>query len=158
MLYRGTQQSINTNSKIETPKSDVEDHANLKTDFNESLYQSLVKDKLPIVVCGEALSHCVKWSTNDLVSKKNSDKGRESIPVILLEDASSVVNLAAIGSPRELFIPSTLKFKEDSEAAGVSWLTTDAFINSRMAGGRRRKSKTKKGKKPKKSRKTRGRK
>jgi nicotinamidase-related amidase len=128
MLYRGKREQINTDSKIGTLKSDVEDHANLKTDFNEGLYNSLVANNLPIVVCGEALSHCVKWSTNDLVSKKNGDDKYKSIPVILLEDASSVVNLEGVGAPRDLFIPSTLKFKKDSQKNGVNWLTTEDFI------------------------------
>ena len=60
--------------------------------------------------------------------------------------------------PRDIFIKSTLKFKEDSQKNGVNWLTTDAFINARINGGRRRNRKTKKGKKSKKARKTRSRK
>jgi nicotinamidase/pyrazinamidase len=152
-LYRGKYET-STDSKIGTPTSDKEDHANLKTDFNESLYESLVRHNLPIVVCGEALSHCVKWSTNDLVAHK-TDKG-SSLPVILLEDASSVVNLEGVGAPRDLFIGSTQKFKESSTAKGVEWMKVDEFIGSKSnKGGGRRKSR--RSYKLKKGRKTRSR-
>jgi len=156
-LYRGKREPVNMDSKIGSKDSDVEDHANVKTDFNETLYKSLVSHNLPIVVCGEALSHCVKWSTNDLVARKSQDGS--TVPVLLVEDASSVVNLEGIGLPRDLFIPATQTFKENSQKAGVTWTTVDSFVSNRkLSGGRRRGHKTKKGRKSKKARKTRGRK
>jgi len=126
-LYRGKYiDKIDDNSKILVDKSDEEDHANVKTDFNDGLYSSLVKHGFPIVICGEALSHCVKWSTLDLVSKKLEKKN--GLPVYLLENASSVVNLSTIDKQDDIFVKSTIKFKNESIDNGVVWTTTDDFL------------------------------
>jgi nicotinamidase/pyrazinamidase len=70
LCYHGEfSDKIKTSSKIDTPGSDVPDGAYLNTEFNEELYESLTKDGFPIVICGEALSHCVNWSLRDLVNK-----------------------------------------------------------------------------------------
>ena len=90
---------IKQSSKINTPGSDVPDGAYLNTEFNGELYDSLTKDGFPILICGEALSHCVNWSLRDLVNKLISDanekycKSGMLIPdkVILLLNASSAV-------------------------------------------------------------------
>ena len=60
----------------------------------------------------------------------------EKLPIILLENASSVVNLAALGAPVNLFKGPTEEFKKDSESGGVRWTTVEAFKG--MAGGARR--------------------
>ena len=146
-LYRGKHRVTNGKSKIETPKSDVDDHANLKTDFNQGLYDSLASHGKPVAVCGEALSHCVKWSTLDLMNNNPAN-----LPIILLENASSGVNLAALGAPVDLFKGPTEKFRTDSTAGGVSWQTVEAFKG--MAGGsrRRRSTRRRQNKKNRKSR------
>jgi nicotinamidase/pyrazinamidase len=126
-LYRGKHtDKIDDNSKIIVEKCDEEDHANVKTDFNTGLYNSLVSNGFPIVICGEALSHCVKWSTLDLVSKKLDEKNK--LPLYLLENASSVVNLSTIGLPETIFVNSTKDFKKESTDNGVVWTTTDDFL------------------------------
>jgi nicotinamidase-related amidase len=125
-LYRGKQKNQNTDSKIGIKNSDDEDHANLNTDFNTTLYDSIISHNYPIVICGEALSHCVKWSALDLTEKmKTESKTRK---VYLLEDAASTVNLESKGAPRDIFIESTQKFKEDTQKY-ISWTTTQGFIN-----------------------------
>ena len=141
-LYRGIR-PVAEGSKIGTPKSDVEDHANLKTDFNEELYTSLMSHGKPIVVCGEALSHCVNWSTQDLNEKRKAD-GNETT-IYLLKNASSVVNLETIGFPAEIFVKQTQELFEYCENNGVTLTTTDAILSGGLVGGRRRKNrKTKK--------------
>jgi hypothetical protein len=147
-LYRGKHAKTDGESKIKTPKSDVDDHANLKTDFNRGLYESLASHGKPIAVCGEALSHCVKWSTLDLMNNNTA-----KLPIILLENASSVVNLEALGAPRDLFKVPTEEFKKDSTAGGVKWTTVEAFKG--MAGGSRRRRSTRRHRQNKKNRKSR---
>ena len=97
----------------------------------------------PIVVCGEALSHCVNWSTQDLNEKRKAD-GNETT-IYLLKNASSVVNLETIGFPAEIFVKQTQELFEYCENNGVTLTTTDAILSGGLVGGRRRKNrKTKK--------------
>jgi nicotinamidase-related amidase len=137
-LYRGMRNPINNNSKIKVPNTDVEDHANVNTNFNTELYKSLVEHNLPIVVCGEALSHCVKWSTNDLITQKEKDQN--TLAVYLLEDASSVVNLEGLNLPHTIFVKPTEDFKVNSQERGVKWIKTDDLLqalqsaNSQLGG------------------------
>jgi nicotinamidase-related amidase len=62
---------------------------NLNTKFNEELFNELTKDGYPIVVCGEALSHCVKFSIVH-IAKKIKDKKLKN-KVYILSNASSPV-------------------------------------------------------------------
>jgi len=62
---------------------------NLQTTFNAKLYNDMVKDGLPIVVCGEAKSHCVRASTRDIVEQIKID-GKTN-KVILISNGSSPV-------------------------------------------------------------------
>ena len=71
------------------------DKCDLKTTFNDSLFDSLTTNGNSIWVCGEALSHCVQFSTRDIV-KKISEKKMPN-KVFLIQNASSYVNLDAIG-------------------------------------------------------------
>ncbi len=130
-LYRGRHDVKNTSSKIETPNSDVDDHANLNTEFNMELFNAVMGHGLPVVVCGEALSHCVNWSTRDLNEKKK-EIGKEN-PILLLTDASSKVVLPF--AP-ELFTPQTDAFLQYCKDNGVELTTTVAQVA--QVGGRRR--------------------
>jgi nicotinamidase/pyrazinamidase len=58
-----------------------------ETDFNESLHQSLLLSE-QVVVCGQAMSHCVNYTLRDLVAKWPEDR-RSSI--VLLSDGASAV-------------------------------------------------------------------
>ena len=131
-LYRGPL-TPGAGSLIASPNSDEADHANLQTTFNQELYNSLMSHNLPIVVCGEALSHCVNWSTRDLNEKRKTDNPDAKIH--LLEDASSMVVLPF--AP-DLFRPNTEAFLKYCDDNGVTRIKTDAFLA--MAGGRRRKT------------------
>ncbi len=130
-LYRGSL-PVGVGSKIGVPNSDEADHANLETNFNMELFNSVMGRGLPVAVCGEALSHCVNWSTRDLNEKKK-ETGAQN-PIYLLEDATSMVVLPF--AP-DLFVPQTEAFKQYCDDNGVVRSMTDAFISS-QAGGRRR--------------------
>lgn len=88
---------------------------NLQTTFNEELFNHLTADGANIVVCGEALSHCVQFSTRDIVAK--IIERNMANQVYIIENASSPVNLDAIGLN---FL--TKIFKESA----------DAFINDML--------------------------
>jgi nicotinamidase/pyrazinamidase len=151
-LYRGIR-PVKEGSKIATAKSDVEDHANLKTDFNDSLYASLMSHGKPIVVCGEALSHCVNWSTQDLNEKRKGEGNTTKI--YLLTNASSVVNLETINFPADIYVKQTKELFEYCESNGVTLTTTDAILSGGLSGGRRRRKNRKTKKRQAKKRQTR---
>jgi nicotinamidase-related amidase len=81
--------NINDISETDTNKYD------LKTTFNDALFTSLTENNSTILVCGEALSHCVQFSTRDIV--KEIANRNLSNKVYLIQNASSYVNLDAIG-------------------------------------------------------------
>lgn len=89
--------NISNSSLIENPEKLKEVYLN--TQFNNKLYKSLTKDGLPILICGQALSHCVNWSLRDLVNKLIEDKNKFYVKskillndkVILLVNASSAI-------------------------------------------------------------------
>jgi nicotinamidase-related amidase len=90
---------------------------NLQTTFNYELFEHLTENGSNIVVCGEALSHCVQFSTRDIVTeianKSLSNK------VYIIENASSPVNVDAIGLNNY-----TKMYKESA----------DGFINDMLKG------------------------
>jgi nicotinamidase-related amidase len=105
IYYNGMYTDLKSNSQIET-NTDKEDGAYLNTKFNGELYTKLTGQGAKIIICGEALSHCVNWSLRDLVNKLISDKNPnyvqkdkygeydkllKSYSVILLLNASSPV-------------------------------------------------------------------
>jgi nicotinamidase-related amidase len=81
-------------SQISKESNDIYD---LKTTFNDKLFGSLTENDADIWVCGEALSHCVQFSTRDIV--KEISKKELKNKVYLIQNASSYVNLDAIGLP-----------------------------------------------------------
>ena len=98
--YSGGFSNLKLTSKIDAPGTDVPDGIYLNTKFNDELYASLTQDGLSIVICGEALSHCVNWSLRDLVEKLKSDTTKTMYcnngkivdgKIILLKNASSPV-------------------------------------------------------------------
>jgi len=68
-------------------KAEVEVEGDMTTSLDRDLINTLAKHK-KVVCCGEAMSHCVNWSTRDLLS--GWDAGRKG-DIILLEDCSSPV-------------------------------------------------------------------
>ena len=98
----------------------------LQTTDNEKLVLELAEGGRPIVVCGEALSHCVNWSTRDLHRILRS-KGLDN-PIIVLRDASS-----AVGG----FESAVDKFMEWCAENDVRAITVDEFIATQSGGARR---------------------
>ena len=94
--YSGTL-PLKTSSKIDAPRSDVPDGAYLQTTFNNELYNSLTSEGKPIVICGEALTHCVNWSLRDLVDKilKGNEENYVDIVNLKLKDNKVVLLLNA---------------------------------------------------------------
>jgi nicotinamidase-related amidase len=89
-----------TTEQIKLTESNVH---NLQTTFNQKLFDDLIQDNMPIVVCGEALSHCVQFSTRDIVEQIQKEEKMNKVFVV--QNASSPVVL----DPE-----STKKFKESS--------------------------------------------
>ena len=139
-----------TASSLNSTK-DATDHAYLNTSFNEELYNKLMGHGTQIVICGEAKSHCVNWSTRDLINKRNlaSDYGKRSRPVVLLNDCTSPV-------PGDMFVPATREFEEFCRQINgkqnVRIILKDEFLTSLgMTGGRRNTKKVRKVSKVKRS-------
>jgi len=83
---------------------------NLKTTFNMDLFNRITAGGATIIVCGEALSHCVQFSARDLIGKI-VEMGLTN-KVILLEGGSSAVDLGP-GVLTDMFKASAAKFVED---------------------------------------------
>jgi len=98
--YTGSLTTFKNESKINIAGTDVPDGVFLNTKFNKTLYNSLTTDGYPILICGEALSHCVNWSLRDLVAEVLKDNNTRYVQnnklidgkIILLIDASSPVS------------------------------------------------------------------
>jgi nicotinamidase-related amidase len=69
------------------------DHIYLNTAFNEDLFNSFFKDNNnDLYICGEALSHCVRYSTTDIVNKIIEEKKEnEERKVHLILNCSSII-------------------------------------------------------------------
>ena len=85
------------------------------TDTNVPFVQELAKST-KLVVCGEALSHCVNYTTRDVLENW---KDRSPADIILLKDAASAV--PGCDAAAEQFI-------NDMVAAGVTVITTNALF------------------------------
>lgn len=115
-------------SLIKNPKSYIPDHVYLNTGFNTQLFEKLCEGGRPIVICGEALTHCVLNSFVDIISElENKNKSNE---IWLIANASSPIPGAeqhAIKTYKanvlnKLGIKSFIKFKkinDDGELADV---------------------------------------
>ncbi|KAL7533015.1 hypothetical protein ACHAWF_004316 [Thalassiosira exigua] len=85
------------------------------TDFNEELFESLKEGTNQLVMCGQAMSHCVNYTVRDIVSHWPKD---EMNKLTVLEDcASSVPGFEEAGS----------KFLDEMKAAGVNVETSESF-------------------------------
>lgn len=104
---------------------DVASGSYLKTDDNTALVDYLADGGFPIVVCGQALSHCVNWSTRDLKRLLGDRQNK----IILLKDCSSAVG----GFEKQA--DALLKWCGEN---GVDVMTAAEFEKSLAGGGRRR--------------------
>jgi nicotinamidase/pyrazinamidase len=80
------------------------------TSFNDSLHRSLMKSER-LLVCGQAMSHCVNYTARDIV---DNCKKEEASKIILLTDCASAV---------PGFEAAAETFQNDMKAAGVQLLT-----------------------------------
>jgi nicotinamidase-related amidase len=160
--------STNSNNKTNYPSFNNPKY-NLQTTFNKELFDALTGDDLPIIVCGEALSHCVQFSARDLIDEiKKQGKPNK---VYILQGGSSAVDLGPDSPLTALFKTSANKFLMDMKTGkdmsgesvdtGLLVLYDDGTIVNKMDGGRRRRRaakqsrKTRRHRKAKKSKKTR---
>jgi nicotinamidase-related amidase len=99
---------------------EFEAHEDTTADFNDQLVGALLFGGDPIVVVGEASSHCVKRSVEQLVQRiKDYNLGFDLSKIILLKDCMSPVpNFEAVAD----------KFFEDMAEAGLTITTSKDLI------------------------------
>jgi len=93
-------------------RADVEREDDPRTQFNEATFNRLRKADR-VLVCGEALSHCVAFTTRDLLSRWPKD---EASKVVLLKDCSS---------PVASFEAAADEFLEEITVQGATVTTSD---------------------------------
>ena len=91
--------------------AEVEIKADPSTCINHNLLGHLNSSE-KLIICGQALSHCVNYTTRDIVDNWEGDKSR----IIVLKDACS---------PVAGYEESGKKFLEDMAAVGVTITTCD---------------------------------
>jgi len=97
----------------------------LLSSLNQSLVDSLkFADK--VVVCGEAISHCVNYTVRDLVAAWPKERRRDL--VILTDCASPVPGFEKAGEvASDDFLPPSQDFLRDMATAGLTLTTSDKF-------------------------------
>jgi nicotinamidase-related amidase len=95
-------------------RAEVEVPDDKTTSLDLDLIRTLAKHK-KVVCCGEAKSHCVNWSTRDLLSGWDSQRAGD---IILLEDCASAV---------PGFEDAANKFVADMRTAGVTVCNASDF-------------------------------
>jgi nicotinamidase/pyrazinamidase len=85
------------------------------TELNTQLIADLAKHS-QVIVCGEAKSHCVNWTTRDLVS--GWPKGRPFSDIVVLSDGT-----CSVGGFEEM----ANEFFTDMEKQGVTLVKADAW-------------------------------
>ena len=93
-------------------KADVVREDDPRTTYNTALLDRLLKAER-VIVCGQALSHCVAWSCRDLLSRW--PKGQEGRIVLLIDCSSPVPG----------FEDAANAFVEEMKNAGVTVTTSD---------------------------------
>ena len=127
-LYSGLYKNIkkieeieNSNPLVnfETPKHT---YRNYNTNFNTVLFQKLrgVNNSNKIYVCGEAKTHCVKTSLEDMV-KHCDEFGFNKSNISLLEDMTSPI-------PFEIFLQAAKTAYDKLKKEGVNIITSDSLL------------------------------
>mmetsp|Transcript_24047 Transcript_24047/g.33784 ORF Transcript_24047/g.33784 Transcript_24047/m.33784 type:complete len:296 (-) Transcript_24047:3322-4209(-) len=88
---------------------------NGKTDFDQDLFSSLKKGTNELVICGQALSHCVNYTVRDIVEHWPKDEMDKL--TILADCASSVPGFESVGE----------QFVKDMKELGVNVETSETF-------------------------------
>ena len=89
---------------------------NKVTAFNATLHQSLMKSNR-LIVCGQAMSHCVNYTTRDIV-EHCAGVGETSKIYLLTDCASAVPGFEAAAET----------FQKDMKAAGVQLVTSSDLV------------------------------
>jgi nicotinamidase/pyrazinamidase len=93
-----------------------------ETSFNTKLHASLLKQSDKLLVCGQAMSHCVNYTVRDIVEHASSKE--EVSKIFLLTDCASAV---------PGFEAAAETFQADMKAAGVQLMESTAvaeFLSS----------------------------
>ena len=145
------------------------DNTNYKTSFNTELFNTLFGKNNQVYICGEAKTHCVKTSIEDLfnhITKQESDKVTTSYDQMYVIDniTSSIpsqTNLTEFSEPmQKSFLAMKgsgvkfVKLNNDSEFVEVNDITDGLQESSGGGKKRRRYKKTRKGKSKKRKRTT----
>jgi nicotinamidase/pyrazinamidase len=85
-----------------------------ETSFNRKLHDSLLKRSDKLLVCGQAMSHCVNYTVRDIVEHASKEETRK---IVLLTDCASAV---------PGFEAAAEAFQADMKAAGVLLLPSTA--------------------------------
>lgn len=93
-------------------RADVERADDPRTQFNTALFERLCKAER-VIVCGQALSHCVAFTMRDLVERWPNNQLRK---LVLLTDCASPVGG---------FDDAARAFVEEMTAAGVTVTTSE---------------------------------
>lgn len=94
-------------------------YRNLNTTFNMELFEKLTANNATIVVCGEALSHCVQFSARDLIGKIK-ETGKTNKVILLGNGSSPVVMPPGQEFLTNLFKTSSDKFISDMQKKNVA--------------------------------------
>jgi len=85
------------------------------TTLNETLIDTLISHR-QVLICGEAKSHCVNFTTRDLLTKWPKERASD---LVLLTDATS---------PVPGFEKSAEQFEADMRSAGLTLVSTTEFV------------------------------
>jgi nicotinamidase/pyrazinamidase len=85
-----------------------------ETSFNAKLHNSLLKQSDKLLVCGQAMSHCVNYTVRDIVEHASKE---EATKIALLTDCASAV---------PGFEAAAETFQSDMKAAGVQLMESTA--------------------------------
>lgn len=142
-----------TPSNIFPVVNQIKTNYNLQTTFNDSLFNKLTGDGVAIVVCGEALSHCVKASTLDIVNKIN-ERNKKNKVFVVKNGSSSVGGFETSGSEFLTTMKDTLLEVDNDGKLVSTGLSGGKKSRQQKKGGKRTSKQKKGGKRTRKQRKS----
>jgi nicotinamidase-related amidase len=178
-IYTGSEVALIPTETSENESQDTTDHVYLNTGFNEKLFKDLIVGNNPIVICGEALTHCVLNSFKDIVNefKKPENAGKTNQIWLVANGASPIDGTRWLAKPsydelerfdKEEGGQNRILYKKINEDGSLSDITYEKFLEittlniddstptstaAAVVGGRR--SRCRKQKKTKKTRRAR---
>jgi len=101
-------------------------HGNILADFNDNLLGNLLFGNLPIVVGGEARSHCVRCSVEQMVQRiQDYNLGFDLKKIVLLEDCMSDVTG---------YEEQGIRFLENMAKQGCTVATVESVLQGKVFG------------------------